>query len=111
MSTQLVFSLLILLTVALNTGAQTFLKLGAGQNPINIYLLGGIILYGISTIFYILVLGKFNLSVAYPVVIGLTIVATTIAGTTILKEKVSISQWIGLGLLISGIWAIAIGKK
>lgn len=111
MSTQLLFSLLILLTVALNTGAQTFLKLGSGQNPLNIYLLGGICLYGLSTIFYILVLGKFNLSVAYPVVIGLTIVATTIAGTTILKEKVSISQWIGLGLLISGIWAIATGKK
>ncbi|MBD2778413.1 SMR family transporter [Iningainema tapete] len=111
MSTQLVFSLLILLTVALNTGAQTFLKLGSGQNPINIYLLGGIILYGISTIFYILVLGKFNLSVAYPVVIGLTIVATTIAGTIILKEKVSLSQWMGLGLLISGIWAIASAKN
>jgi multidrug transporter EmrE-like cation transporter len=49
--------------------------------------------------------------VAYPVVIGLTIVATTIAGVAILKERVSISQWIGVGLLLSGIWAIAFGKK
>jgi small multidrug resistance pump len=111
MNSQLFFSLLILVTVALNTGAQTFLKMGAGQNPINIYLLGGICLYGLSTLFYILVLGKFNLSIAYPIVIGLTIVGTTIAGTAIFKEKVGTSQWIGMGLLLSGIWAIAFQKK
>lgn len=111
MNSQLLFSLLILITVALNTGAQTFLKLGAGQNPLNIYLLAGISLYGLSTIFYILVLGKFNLSVAYPVVIGLTILATTIAGAAILKEKVAFSQWLGVGLLLSSILVIALGKN
>lgn len=111
MSSQLFFSLLILVTVALNTAAQTFLKLGSGQNPLNIYLLGGICFYGLSTIFYILVLGKFNLSVAYPVVIGLTILATMIAGSAILKEKISVSQWLGVGLILSGIWAIAFAKS
>jgi multidrug transporter EmrE-like cation transporter len=111
MNSQLFLSLLILVTVALNTGAQTFLKLGAGQNPLNIYLLGGICLYGLSTIFYILVLGKFNLSIAYPVVIGLTIFATVIAGSAIFKEKVSTGQWLGVGLLLSGIWAIAFAKN
>jgi small multidrug resistance pump len=110
MGNQFLFGLLILVTVVLNTGAQTFLKLGAGQNPLNIYLLGGICLYGLSTIFYILVLGKFNLSVAYPVVIGLTMVATTIAGSAILKEKFYLSQWLGVGLLLSGISAIALTK-
>lgn len=111
MNNQLFFSLLILITVGLNTAAQALLKLGAGQNPLNIYLLGGICTYGISTLFYIVVLGKFNLSVAYPVVIGLTILATTIAGAVILREKVSISQWWGLGLMLSGILAIAFGPK
>jgi small multidrug resistance pump len=111
MNSQLFFGLLVLVTVALNTGAQTFLKLGSGKNPLNIYLISGISLYGISTIFYILVLGKFNLSVAYPVVIGLTILATTIAGAVILKEKVLISQWLGLGLMLSGICAIAWAKS
>ncbi len=111
MNSQVFFSLLILLTVALNTSAQTLLKLGAGSNPLNIYLLGGICLYGLSTIFYILILGKFNLSIAYPVVIGLTVVATTIAGSAILKEKVLLSQWLGVGLLLSGIGAIFLGKR
>jgi len=111
MINNLLFSVLILVTVGLNTIAQTLLKLGAGQNPLNIYLLGGILTYGISTVFYILVLGKFNLSVAYPVVIGLTVAATSLAGAIILKEKVQIVQWLGIGLMLSGIYAIAFVKS
>lgn len=106
----LLFVLLILVTVALNTLAQTLLKLGAGQNPLNPYLLGGICAYGLSTVFYILVLGKFNLSVAYPVVIGLTVAATALCGAFLLREKVALVQWIGIGLMLSGISAIAIAK-
>lgn len=106
----LFFSLLILVTVGLNTIAQTLLKLGSGQNPLNLYLIGGILAYGLSTVFYILVLGKLNLSVAYPVVIGLTIFATTMAGAVILREKVALVHWLGVGLMLSGILAIAFAK-
>lgn len=106
----LFFSLLILVTVGLNTIAQTLLKLGSGQNPLNLYLIGGILAYGLSTVFYVLVLGKLNLSVAYPVVIGLTIFATTMAGAVILREKVALVHWLGVGLMLSGILAIAFAK-
>ena len=111
MNNQWFFGLLILVTVALGTTAQTLLKLGSSGNLINIYLFGGICAYGISTIFYILVLGKYNLSVAYPVVIGLTIIATTIAGAVILREKVPVSQWMGIGLILSGVCAIGFAKN
>lgn len=110
MQNNVIFLILILLTVALNTIAQTLLKLGSGQNPLNIFLFGGLIAYGLSTVFYIVVLGKFNLSVAYPVVIGLTVLATTISGAIVLSEKVAPVGWIGVGLMISGIFAIAFGK-
>ncbi|MDX2230525.1 MAG: SMR family transporter [Leptolyngbyaceae cyanobacterium bins.349] len=103
-------ALLILLTVGLNTVAQALLKLGSGQNLLNLYLLGGIVAYGISTGFYILVLGKLNLSVAYPIVIGLTVAFTTLTGSFLLSEKVATIQWIGIGLMLSGIWAIAFGR-
>ncbi|MBW4520415.1 MAG: small multidrug resistance protein [Scytolyngbya sp. HA4215-MV1] len=109
-ATSILFGFLIVLTVALNTAAQLFLKMGSGQGLLNLYLLGGIVIYGLSTIVYILVLGKFNLSVAYPVVIGLTVVATTIVGSLILREKVSPVQWTGIGLMIAAIFAIAFGK-
>jgi small multidrug resistance pump len=102
--------LLILTTVGLNTLAQALLKLGSGQSLLNLYLLGGVLVYGLSTIFYIAVLGKFNLSVAYPVVIGLTVLSATIIGAFFLGEKVTTVQWLGIGLMLSGISAIAFGK-
>lgn len=102
--------LLILTTVGLNTLAQTLLKLGAGQNPLNFYLAGGLVTYGISTIFYISVLGKLNMSMAYPIVIGLTITATTLVGAGLLHEKVAPTHWMGIGLVLSGIFAIASTK-
>lgn len=108
MPSYLVSGLLILMTVGLNTLAQALLKLGSGQNPLNAYLLGGICAYGLSTVIYVVVLGKFNLSVAYPVIIGLTILATTITGAYVLGEKVAPTQWVGVGLMLSGISAIAL---
>lgn len=102
--------LLIILTVSLNTIAQVLLKLGSGQNFINPYLFGGILAYGLSTIFYITFLGKLNLSVAYPVIIGLTVLATTMMGALFLGEKVSTIHWLGIGLMLSGISAIACEK-
>lgn len=111
MLTQLYFMLLILLTVSLNTLAQMLLKLGSGKVILNIFTLGGILAYGLSTILYILVLGKLNLSLAYPVVIGLTVIATTVVGAVLLREEVFTVQWMGVGLMLSGIFAIAAGKS
>jgi multidrug transporter EmrE-like cation transporter len=102
--------ILVLATVALNTLAQTLLKLGSGQSFLNLYLLSGIVVYGLSTVFYILVLGKFNLSVAYPVIIGLTVASATVTGAWFLGEKIATAHWLGIGLMLSGISAIALGK-
>lgn len=110
MLTQLVLSILIFITVGLNTIAQVLLKLGTIGNSLNLYLFGGIVAYGFSTIFYILVLSKFNLSIAYPVVIGLTVTATTISGAILLKEEVSTSHWMGIGLILSGISTVTFSK-
>lgn len=107
----LLSSLLILVTVVLNTVAQLLLKLGAGQTSLSLYLLGGVGAYGLSTVVYVLVLGKLNLSVAYPVVIGLTVLSTTMMGAMVLREEVATVQWLGIGLMLSGISAIASGIK
>ena len=110
MLTKFIFTSLIFITVGLNTMAQVLLKSGATKNILNIYLLGGIVTYGLSTVIYILVLSKFNLSVAYPVVIGLTVIATTVASALLLKEKVNSVNWLGIGLMLSGIFAVAFGR-
>jgi len=54
MSSYFFFASLILVTVALNTIAQPLNWLRS--NFLNIYLLGGICTYAVSTVFYIVVL-------------------------------------------------------
>lgn len=110
MPSKIIFIILILLSVGLNTSGQILLKRGSGQNPLNVYIISGLCAYAVSTIFYIVVLGKLNLSVVYPVVIGLTTIGTTIAGVLIFGDKVSTVGWMGVGLVIAGISAIAFGK-
>lgn len=102
--------LLIIATVGLNTFAQTFLKLGSGLALFNLYLIAGILSYCLSTVSYMYVLKHLNLSVAYPVIIGLTVFTTTIAGAFLFGEKINFIQWAGIGLMLSGIFAICLWK-
>lgn len=114
MLTNILFACMILISVGLNTLGQVLLKQGASQLSTsglnNLPLLGGLVAYGFSTIFYIAVLSRFNLSTAYPVVLGLTVLFTTFSGMYWLGEKIAVTGWIGVGLMISGISAIAFGK-
>lgn len=111
MTNQYFFTLLIFTTVTLNTIAQTFLKLGSERQFLNPFLLLGICFYGLSTIVYIVLLGKLNLSIAYPVIIGSTVIATVVVGNILFREKITTTQWIGVGLTISGIFAITLGRS
>ena len=95
--------LLMVAIVVLNTVAQTFLKLGAGRSLINPWLFGGVAAYGFSTLLYVLVLGRANLSFAYPIVIGATAVATCLAGRQVVGEQISGFQWFGVAVIIVGI--------
>ena len=106
----LLLSGLILVTVGLNTLAQVLFKFGVGNSFLSAYLLGGVAVYGLSTVIYISILSKFNLSVAYPVVIGLTVLATTVASALLLREKVSLVNWAGISLIVSGVCAVAYGR-
>lgn len=106
----LLLSGLILAIVGLNALAQVLFKFGAGNSFLSAYLLGGVAAYGLSTVIYISILSKFNLSVAYPVVIGLTVLATTVASALLLREKVSLVNWAGISLIVSGVCAVAYGR-
>ncbi|WP_299490636.1 SMR family transporter [Acaryochloris sp. IP29b_bin.137] len=110
MSSKIFFCILVLLTSGLNTAGQILLKYGVTNSFFNLYLLGGILAYGLSTIVYILVLSKLNLSVVYPVVIGLTVISTTLASIIFFQEKVSVPHWMGVGLILSGICTVVFGK-
>jgi small multidrug resistance pump len=111
MPSGIVVAALMGLTVIVNTLAQVFLKLGTGQpSPVNFYVAGGLLLYGGSAIMYIVILGRLNLSFIYPIMIGLTMITTIFSGILILHEKVAAGQWVGVGLMLSGLTAIALNQ-
>ncbi|WP_008314012.1 DMT family transporter [Leptolyngbya sp. PCC 6406] len=110
MQNVLILILLVPVSVALNTIGQILLKFGSVHGMVNWHVLGGVTAYAMSTVSYLLVLRRLDVSIAYTLVFGLTIVATTLAGANVFKEQVGIQQWMGVGLVLSGICAIGFGN-
>jgi multidrug transporter EmrE-like cation transporter len=98
--------------VLLNTVAQSLFKIGAGKGLINRSFITGVAAYGVSTLIYVLVLSRANLSFVYPLVIGCTVVVTCLVSTRLFGESMETVQWFGVLLIIAGIACIAaLGKN
>lgn len=96
--------------VAVNTLAQGLLKVGAGRGFLSAAMIGGVAAYGLSTLLYVMVLSKAKLTLAYPVIIGATVVATCLVSVRFLDERVGPVQWAGIGLVVAGIACIAVTR-
>ena len=94
-----------------------FLKAGAGRLHrdlktllFNWRLAAGIGMYVISFVFYLLVSGKANLSVLYPMV-GLGYIWTMLWSRLFFKEPISTRKIAGLVLILSGIVMLNVGNR
>ncbi|MNR82764.1 putative 4-amino-4-deoxy-L-arabinose-phosphoundecaprenol flippase subunit ArnE [compost metagenome] len=68
---------------------------------------GGMFCFGASAGLWLLVLGKLEVSMAYPL-ISLGVVLTTVAGIFILGESVSIYKVLGVALIITGVLVLSV---
>jgi drug/metabolite transporter (DMT)-like permease len=68
----------------------------------NPFLVSAIFLYAFTTLIWIYVLRVLPLSLAYPIT-ALSYVIVPILSFLLLKEKISVSNLIGMALIISGI--------
>lgn len=86
------------------------LKFGVGTNgfdiSINWLVIFGILLYMISFILWLIIVSKMNLSIAMPIQVGVVNILVLIVSTLVLKESVSITQWIGTVIIIGGLFLI-----
>jgi multidrug transporter EmrE-like cation transporter len=96
--------------VTLNTVAQIMLKAGASRGLINTSVAGGVAAYGVSTLLYILVLGRWNVSFVYPIAIGATMALTCISSARLLGEVIGTVQWLGIALVVVGIACISLAR-
>jgi multidrug transporter EmrE-like cation transporter len=89
-------------TAELNPGAvrgPVDTVMGALRHPA---VLGGFVLFGVSALFWILVLSRASLSFAYPFA-SLTYVLILVFDRIALDEPVSLLRWAGVALIIGGL--------
>ncbi|MFJ7567415.1 transporter [Herminiimonas sp. NPDC097707] len=115
---------LALFCVCLTAAAQVLLKMGMSAPAIqqamsngmrSVYWLaltspliwGGMLCFGASAGLWLLVLGKLEVSMAYPL-ISLGVVLTTLAGIFILGESASIYKVLGVSLVIAGVLVLSV---
>ncbi|MGZ9586205.1 EamA family transporter [Paenibacillus marinisediminis] len=72
----------------------------------NLYVVSGFLLYGISAVVWIFAISKLPLSIAYPMV-GLSYVLVMILSYFIFNEPITIIKVIGMVLITSGVIVIA----
>ncbi|GGI54791.1 SMR family transporter [Oxalicibacterium solurbis] len=68
---------------------------------------GGMLCFGASAGLWLLVLGRLEVSMAYPLV-SLGVVLTTLAGIFLLGETLSVAKVLGVGLIVAGVLVLAV---
>jgi multidrug transporter EmrE-like cation transporter len=72
----------------------------------NIWLLGGLFLYGISFILWLFVISKIKLNTAYPIATSLNFSLVVIFSWFFLKEQMLPIQILGIAVIIFGIFLL-----
>lgn len=78
-----------------------FISLGS-----NLYIWGGMMLYGLSLLMWFYVLSKIELSKAYPLV-SIGYIFTAILGYYLLNESLTPSKFFGIFLIVLGVVVIS----
>jgi drug/metabolite transporter (DMT)-like permease len=114
---------LILTSVALAATAQLTLKHGMNQVTeasgtatlsasslrailTNLSVLGGLAIFGLSAVVWLLVLSRASLSFAYPFA-SLTYVLILLAARFVLHEEIPLLRWVGVFFIVTGIVLVA----
>ncbi|MEI7643962.1 MAG: EamA family transporter [Chloroflexales bacterium] len=114
---------LILLATALGIGGQFMLKYGMGQmGPLSLstgsifqiiwqiatapYVIGGLLIYGVGTFFWLITLSRIELSVAYPFV-SLNQVLILLIAWLVLREQISPMRAAGVIIICIGMLLVA----
>lgn len=93
---------------------QTFFKLGSAQIStqfsdwfLNGRIILGMVIYGLSALFFIVALKFGRLSILYPI-IATSYIWVTLLSYYIFGERITYINWVGILLIISGITLIVL---
>lgn len=108
--------LLLFGTTGLIALGQVLFKLSAGHQPANPWafllspiFVAAVAMYGLATLSWIFVLRQLPISAAYPMQ-ALAIVIVLVVGVVFFGERLSLVQWLGIGAIVLGTVALAMGS-
>jgi len=113
----------LIIYVILSAMGLTLIKIGTGQDislflnakgfslRLNWILVIGMLVYIMSFLTSMLVMKNMNLSIFYPVSAGLIYIVICGLSYFVLREKISINQWIGMSVILVGIIIMNLGKN
>jgi multidrug transporter EmrE-like cation transporter len=104
----------LIIAFILNSAGNIFFKIASNRGFVfhgplldilsgNYLLIVGFVLYAINALFYALALRSFPLSIAYPVMIVMSLLIITSISVIFLNEHINTLQMVGYGLLIISI--------
>ncbi|MCQ2529138.1 MAG: hypothetical protein MJ108_08510 [Saccharofermentans sp.] len=112
----------LLIYVCLSAAGLTLIKIGLNKQgtllldkngftlAFSWLLVLGMVLYILSFLTSLIVMKSMNLSVYYPLSAGLIYVAICVLSFVVLKEKIGVSQLIGMSIILVGIIVMNLGK-
>ncbi len=102
--------LYLMLAIVFNTSANLVVKGFATKQSNTFYdlltnypLIIAVVLFGVNFIFYTKALYYLNISIAYPIVVGFSIILIISFSMIFFNERLSLMQFGGIGLIIVGI--------
>lgn len=106
--------LAVLLSVAFNATGQVFFKLARVDQPdaaiLSLFFRPqiwiGLILYGLSSVVWLWVLSRAQLSYAYPI-LALSFPLVVGLSALIFGESISLVRWVGVGFIVLGVSLMA----
>lgn len=108
--------------VLLASSGLVLFKMGSINTNLTLNLLGvtinyslkmilGLLCYGFSFILWMLIVSKMNLTIAMPLSVAIVNTLIVVESCLVLKEKISITQGIGIFVIIIGVCVMTFGGK
>lgn len=76
----------------------------------NPFIVGGVLAYAVSSVFYIVAVSRLPMSYAYPL-IAISYVAVTIAMWQLFREDIPPLRWAGLAVICLGVILLALSHR
>ena len=111
--------LLFIIYVVLSSTGLVLFKAGTNSHvifqifgfSISIKMIFGIMCYGLSFLLWLYIVSKLNLTFAMPLSVALVNILVVIESILVLKEKISLTQGIGIFVVLVGVTLITGGSN